>query len=55
MAADDSLEEIILSGGDALSLSNTRLTALTAALSAIRHVRRLRVHTRTPARTAAGG
>jgi EF-P beta-lysylation protein EpmB len=48
IAADESLEEIILSGGDPLSLSNSRLTALTDSLSAIAHVRRLRVHTRTP-------
>lgn len=48
IARDESLEEIILSGGDPLSLSNTRLTALSNSLSAIAHVRRLRVHTRTP-------
>lgn len=48
IARDESLEEIILSGGDPLSLSNTRLAALSDALSAIAHVRRLRVHTRTP-------
>jgi L-lysine 2,3-aminomutase len=45
---DESLEEVILSGGDPLSLSNARLASLTQALSAIAHVRRLRVHTRTP-------
>lgn len=48
IARDDSLEEIILSGGDPLSLSDARLASLTSALSAIAHVRRLRVHTRTP-------
>ena len=48
IARDETLEEIILSGGDPLSLSNTRLGALSDALSAIAHVRRLRVHTRTP-------
>ncbi|MGE0581230.1 MAG: EF-P beta-lysylation protein EpmB [Steroidobacteraceae bacterium] len=48
IAADGSLEEIILSGGDPLSLSNARLAALTARLASIPHVRRLRVHTRTP-------
>src|SRR5215469_6690983 len=48
IARDESLEEVILSGGDPLSLSNARLVALTDALSAIAHVRRLRVHTRTP-------
>ncbi|MHB8812541.1 MAG: EF-P beta-lysylation protein EpmB [Steroidobacteraceae bacterium] len=48
IAADTSLEEIILSGGDPLSLSNARLESLTRALAAIRHVRRIRVHTRQP-------
>jgi L-lysine 2,3-aminomutase len=48
IAADASLEEIILSGGDPLSLSNARLEALTGALAAIPHVRRVRVHTRQP-------
>jgi EF-P beta-lysylation protein EpmB len=48
IANDSSIEEVILSGGDPLSLSDARLTALTAALGAITHVRRLRVHTRQP-------
>lgn len=48
IAADPSLEEIILSGGDPLSLSNARLENLTRALAAIPHVRRIRVHTRQP-------
>jgi EF-P beta-lysylation protein EpmB len=48
IAADESIEEVILSGGDPLSLSDIRLTALTDALQAIPHVRRLRVHTRQP-------
>lgn len=48
IAADASIEEVILSGGDPLSLSNTRLATLTASLAPIPHVRRLRVHTRTP-------
>jgi EF-P beta-lysylation protein EpmB len=48
IAADASLEEIILSGGDPLSLSNARLESLTRALAAIPHVRRIRVHTRQP-------
>ena len=48
IAADTSLEEIILSGGDPLSLSNARLEELTRALAAIPHVRRIRVHTRQP-------
>ena len=48
IARDDSLEEIILSGGDPLSLSNARLESLTRALAAIPHLRRIRVHTRQP-------
>jgi EF-P beta-lysylation protein EpmB len=48
IAADDSIEEMILSGGDPLSLSDTRLTQLTDAIQAIPHVRRLRLHTRQP-------
>lgn len=48
IARDASIEEVILSGGDPLSLSDSRLTALTDALARIPHVRRLRVHTRQP-------
>ena len=45
---DSSLEEVILSGGDPLSLSDARLQSLTDALARIPHVSRLRVHTRQP-------
>jgi len=45
---DDSLREIILSGGDPLTLSDTRLGDLIGALEAIAHVRRLRLHSRLP-------
>jgi EF-P beta-lysylation protein EpmB len=48
IAADSSLEEILLSGGDPLSLSNARLESLTGELARIPHVRRIRVHTRQP-------
>src|SRR6185436_4221572 len=48
IARDTSIEEVILSGGDPLSLSDERLTRLTDSLSRIPHVRRLRVHTRQP-------
>jgi EF-P beta-lysylation protein EpmB len=48
LAADPSIEEVILSGGDPLSLSDARLTQLTDALQAIPHLRRLRIHTRQP-------
>jgi EF-P beta-lysylation protein EpmB len=48
IAADASIEEVILSGGDPLSLSDQRLQQLTAQLAAIPHVIRLRIHTRQP-------
>jgi EF-P beta-lysylation protein EpmB len=48
IARDPSIEEVLLSGGDPLSLSDARLTSLTDALTRIPHVRRLRVHTRQP-------
>lgn len=48
LAADASIEEIILSGGDPLSLSDRRLAALAEALDGITHLRRLRIHTRLP-------
>jgi len=48
IAGDSSIEEVILSGGDPLSLSDARLTSLTDAIQRIPHVRRLRVHTRQP-------
>jgi EF-P beta-lysylation protein EpmB len=48
LAADPSIEELILSGGDPLSLSDGRLRTLTDALRAIPHLQRLRIHTRQP-------
>jgi EF-P beta-lysylation protein EpmB len=48
LAADPSIEEIILSGGDPLALGNGRLSALGARLARISHLRRVRVHTRLP-------
>ncbi len=48
LAADSSIEEVILSGGDPLSLSDARLMSLTEAVARIPHIRRLRVHTRQP-------
>jgi EF-P beta-lysylation protein EpmB len=48
IASDPSLEEIILSGGDPLSLSDSRLASLTDELAKIPHIRRLRLHTRQP-------
>jgi EF-P beta-lysylation protein EpmB len=46
--ADPGLDEIILSGGDPLSLGNARLAQLLDRLGAIPHLRRIRIHTRTP-------
>jgi EF-P beta-lysylation protein EpmB len=48
IAEDCSIEEVILSGGDPLSLSNARLAELGAGIEAIPHVRRIRIHTRHP-------
>ena len=48
MAADESLEEIILSGGDPLMLVDSYLAQLARRLAEIPHLRRLRLHTRLP-------
>jgi len=48
IAADISVQEVILSGGDPLSLGDDKLAALAERLSAIPHLRRLRLHTRMP-------
>lgn len=48
IAADDTIEEIILSGGDPLSLSTRKLAALTDALLSVPHIKRLRIHSRLP-------
>jgi EF-P beta-lysylation protein EpmB len=48
IAADASIDEVILSGGDPLTLSDARLAQITDALAAMPHVRRIRVHTRQP-------
>jgi EF-P beta-lysylation protein EpmB len=45
---DTSLKEIILSGGDPLSLSHRQLKSLIDSLSQIPHLKRLRFHTRFP-------
>lgn len=45
---DPRIEEVILSGGDPLSLSTTKLTELTQALRQLRQIKRLRIHTRLP-------
>ncbi len=46
--SDESVSEVILSGGDPLSLSTAKLAELTEALAGVPHLRRLRIHTRLP-------
>jgi EF-P beta-lysylation protein EpmB len=48
LRADTSVTEIILSGGDPLSMSDRRLTQLSDGIQSISHLRRLRIHTRYP-------
>jgi len=48
IAGNDTLHEVILSGGDPLVLSDRRLAEFSAMLSDISHVKRLRLHTRLP-------
>lgn len=48
IAADTSITEVILSGGDPLSLTDVRLADLAYRLAAVPHVARLRIHTRMP-------
>jgi EF-P beta-lysylation protein EpmB len=48
LGSDSSITELILSGGDPLSLSNARLMQLIGELKRVPHLRRLRIHTRTP-------
>ena len=48
IAGDDSITEVILSGGDPLTMSDHRLADLVRQLETIPHLRRLRLHTRLP-------
>ncbi len=48
LAADQSIEEVILSGGDPLSLADDKLAELAGGLDAIPHLKRLRIHSRQP-------
>jgi EF-P beta-lysylation protein EpmB len=48
LLADESIQELILSGGDPLSLTDRRLQRLTDELRRIPHLKRLRFHTRYP-------
>jgi EF-P beta-lysylation protein EpmB len=45
---DETISELILSGGDPLSLATAKLEELSHGLAGIPHVRRLRIHTRLP-------
>ena len=45
---DTSITELILSGGDPLSLATGKLEELTRGLAGIPHVNRIRIHTRLP-------
>ncbi len=48
LRADPSITEVLLSGGDPLSLSTARLAELGEALRGLPQLRRLRLHTRLP-------
>lgn len=48
IAADPSIAEVILSGGDPLTLGDQRLRRITDILRPIPHIRRLRIHSRMP-------
>jgi len=48
LTEDESIHEVILSGGDPLMLTDTRLEQLITRIAGIPHVRRLRVHSRLP-------
>ncbi len=48
IGGDPSVDEVILSGGDPLSLTTGKLAELTDALARIAHLKRLRIHSRLP-------
>jgi EF-P beta-lysylation protein EpmB len=48
LLADPDLEEVILSGGDPLTLGNDKLQQLLELLAEIPHLRRVRIHSRLP-------
>jgi len=48
IAAEGSIREVILSGGDPLTVDDSRLARLARRLADVPHLRRLRVHTRLP-------
>jgi EF-P beta-lysylation protein EpmB len=48
IAANQDIDEVILSGGDPLVLTNKRLQEISDQLTQITHIRRLRIHSRMP-------
>ncbi|HZJ94779.1 MAG TPA: EF-P beta-lysylation protein EpmB [Thiopseudomonas sp.] len=48
IAADSSISEVILSGGDPLMLQDAHLAELVERIADIEHVQRLRIHSRLP-------
>lgn len=48
LAQRPDISELILSGGDPLTLTDTRLHSLTAQLASLTHLSTLRIHTRLP-------
>lgn len=48
IAANQAIDEVILSGGDPLMAKDSKLAALAEKLAAIPHIKRLRIHTRLP-------
>lgn len=48
IADDNSIEEVILSGGDPLTVVDRTIDSLFSRLGAIPHLRRIRIHTRLP-------
>jgi L-lysine 2,3-aminomutase len=48
LSADSSLAEVILSGGDPLSMSDNRLMGLLSKIGEIDHIQMVRFHTRLP-------
>jgi EF-P beta-lysylation protein EpmB len=48
LQSDAGIDEVLLSGGDPLSLSTTKLHSLSEGLRPLNHIKRLRIHTRLP-------
>lgn len=48
LAKNPSIKEVILSGGDPLTLSASQLSRITTKISAISHIKILRIHSRIP-------